>query len=163
VPHGHVAAAHAMARKLGLPALLGPVGRERDLTLALILLRAVHPGSKLSTIAWWGDVTLGPDLGIEHATTDESYAAVDRLQARQEPIETKLARRPVAPEANPSRMALFHLSSSWLEWKDRSARWGCTATPATGRREKVRPRPGTGCSPIPSADRSRSGSWRQRS
>src|ERR1700748_831695 len=27
VPHGHVAAVHAMARKLGLPALLGPAGR----------------------------------------------------------------------------------------------------------------------------------------
>ena len=24
LPHGHVAAVHAMARKLGLPALLGP-------------------------------------------------------------------------------------------------------------------------------------------
>ena len=43
VPHGHVAAAHAMARKLGLPALLGQAGRERDLALALILSRAVHP------------------------------------------------------------------------------------------------------------------------
>src|SRR6201996_7007955 len=31
VPHGHVAAAHAMAAKLGLPALLGPPGRHRDL------------------------------------------------------------------------------------------------------------------------------------
>jgi len=115
VPHGHVAAAHAMARKLGLPALLGPSGRERDLALALILSRAVHPGSKLSTIAWWGDVTLGADLGIEHATTDEAYAAMDWLQARQEAIEKKLARRHLAPEANPSRMALFDLSSSWLE------------------------------------------------
>ena len=27
VPHGHVAAVHAMAKKLGLPALLGPAGR----------------------------------------------------------------------------------------------------------------------------------------
>ena len=104
-----------MARKLGLPALLGPAGRERDLALALILSRAVHPGSKLSTIAWWGDVTLGADLGIEHATTDEAYAAMDWLQARQEAIEKKLARRHLAPGANPSRMALFDLSSSWLE------------------------------------------------
>ena len=28
LPHGHVAAAHAMARTLGLPALLGPAGRS---------------------------------------------------------------------------------------------------------------------------------------
>jgi hypothetical protein len=115
VPHGHVAAAWAMARKLGLPALLGPAGRERDLALGLVISRAVHPGSKLSTLAWWSDVTLGADLGIGHATTDETYAAMDWLQDRQEQIEARLARRHLAPEANPSRMALFDLSSSWLE------------------------------------------------
>jgi hypothetical protein len=115
VPHGHVAAAWAMARKLGLPALLGPAGRHRDLTLALIISRVAHPGSKLSTLAWWQDVTLGADLGIEHASTDEAYAAMDWLQARQDAIEQKLARRHLAPDVNPSRMALFDLSSSWLE------------------------------------------------
>jgi hypothetical protein len=115
VPHGHVAAAWAMARKLGLPGLLGPAGPERDLALGLIISRVAHPGSKLSTIAWWQDVTLGTDLGIQHATTDDAYAAMDWLQARQELIEKKLARRHLAPEANPSRMALFDLSSSWLE------------------------------------------------
>jgi len=115
VPHGHVAAAWAMARKLGLPGLLGPAGPERDLALGLIISRVAHPGSKLSTIAWWQDVTLGIDLGIQHATTDDAYAAMDWLQARQDLIETKLARRHLAPEANPSRMALFDLSSSWLE------------------------------------------------
>ena len=36
-------------------------------------------------------------------------------KARQDAIEKKLARRHLAPEANPSRMALFDLSSSWLE------------------------------------------------
>src|SRR5215469_15271616 len=65
LPHGHVAAAYAMAARLGLPALLGPAGRRRDLALALVISRVVHPGSKLSTLAWWSDVTLGPDLGIE--------------------------------------------------------------------------------------------------
>jgi hypothetical protein len=115
VPHGHVAAAWAMARKLGLPALLGPAGRHRDLALALVISRVAHPGSKLSTIAWWSDVTLGADLGIEHAATDEVHAAMDWLQARQDAIEKKLARRHLAPDANPSRMALFDLSSSWLE------------------------------------------------
>jgi Transposase DDE domain len=115
LPHGHVAAVHAMARQLGLPALLGPAGRQRDLALALIISRIAHPGSKLSTLAWWDDVTLGADLGIGGATTDEAYAAMDWLQARQDAIESKLARRHLAPEANPSRMALFDLSSSWLE------------------------------------------------
>ena len=115
LPHGHVAAAYAMARKLGMPGLLGPAGRQRDLALALIISRVVHPGSKLSTLAWWGDATLGPDLGIENATTDEAYAAMDWLQSRQDVIERKLAGRHLAPAANPQRMALFDLSSSWLE------------------------------------------------
>jgi Transposase DDE domain len=115
LPHGHVAAAYAMARKLGMPGLLGPAGRQRDLALALIISRVVHPGSKLSTLAWWGDATLGPDLGIENATTGEAYAAMDWLQSRQDVIERKLAGRHLAPAANPQRMALFDLSSSWLE------------------------------------------------
>src|SRR5208282_1413312 len=91
LPHGHAAAVHAMAKELGLPALLGPAGRHRDLALALIISRVVAPGSKLSTIAWWSDVTLGADLGIDDATTDEAYAAMDWLEARQEQIEGKLA------------------------------------------------------------------------
>ena len=44
VPHGHVAAVYAMAAKLGLPALLGPAGRPRDLALALIISRVVPAG-----------------------------------------------------------------------------------------------------------------------
>ena len=106
---------YAMARKLGLPALLGPACRQRDLALALVISRVVHPGSKLSTLAWWGDATLGPDLGIEDATTDEAYAAMDWLDARQDAIETQA--RPPAPRPGrePARMALFDLSSSWLE------------------------------------------------
>ncbi len=43
-PHGHVAAVHAMAAKLGLPALLGPAGRQRDLALALVISRVVPAG-----------------------------------------------------------------------------------------------------------------------
>src|SRR6516164_1842995 len=35
LPHGHVAAVHSMAARLGLPALLGPAGRQRDLAMAL--------------------------------------------------------------------------------------------------------------------------------
>ncbi|HEY7263473.1 MAG TPA: IS1634 family transposase [Trebonia sp.] len=115
LPHGHVAAAYSMASKLGLPGLLGPAGRQRDLALALIISRVVHPGSKLSALAWRGDTSLGPDLGIEDATTDEAYAAMDWLAARQDAVERKLAGRHLAPAANPARMALFDLSSSWLE------------------------------------------------
>ena len=115
VPHGHVAAVHAMAVKLGLPALLGPAGRQRDLALALIISRVVRPGSKLSTRTWWDDTTLGADLGVADASTDDIYAAMDWLEHRQDAIEAGLARRHLAPQANPARMALFDLSSSWLE------------------------------------------------
>jgi hypothetical protein len=114
VPHGHVAAVHAMAAKLGLPALLGPACRERDLALALIACRVVAPASKLATLSWWADTTLGADLGAA-ASTGEVYAAMDWLAGRQDAIEARLAARHLAPEANPSRMALFDLSSSWLE------------------------------------------------
>src|SRR6185437_13493138 len=60
---------------------------------AVSIARVVAPGSKLSALAWWGDVTLGADLGIGDATTDEAYAAMDWLAARQDAIERKLARR----------------------------------------------------------------------
>ena len=104
-----------MARTLGLPALLGPAGRQRDLALALIISRVVKPGSKLSTLTWWADTTLGADLGVAGASTDDIYAAMDWLEDRQDAIEAELARRHLAPEPNPARMALFDLSSSWLE------------------------------------------------
>jgi hypothetical protein len=115
VPHGQVAAVHAMARELGLPGLLGPAGRQRDLALALIISRVAAPASKLSTLAWWADTTLGGDLGVAGACTDDIYAAMDWLARRQDAIEAGLAARHLAPAANPSRMALFDLSSSWLE------------------------------------------------
>ena len=115
LPHGHVAAVHAMAAKLGLPALLGPACPERDLALGLVISRVVAPASKLSTLTWWSDTTLGADLGIAGASTDRIYAAMDWLEHRQDAIEGELARRHLGPEANPSRMALFDLSSSWLE------------------------------------------------
>jgi hypothetical protein len=115
VPHGHVAAVHAAAVKLGLPALLGPACPQRDLALALVISRVVAPASKLSTLTWWADTTLGTDLGITSASTDDIYAAMDWLAGRQDAIEGKLAARHLAPEPNPSRMALFDLSSSWLE------------------------------------------------
>jgi hypothetical protein len=115
LPHGHVAAVWAQANALGLPALLGPAGRARDLALALIVARVVKPASKLATLSWWADTTLGTDLGIAEASTDEVYAAMDWLVQRQDQVEAKLAARHLGPEVNPSRMALFDLTSAWVE------------------------------------------------
>src|SRR5450755_1921509 len=106
LPHGDAAAVHAMAARLGLPALLGPAGPQRDLAMALIISRVVRPGSKLPALTRWADTTLGADLGAGGASTDDIYAAMDWLASRQESIEADLARRHLAPEANPSRQAL---------------------------------------------------------
>src|SRR5450631_3556782 len=114
LPHGHVAAVHAQAKALGLPGLLGPEGRDRDIALALIIARVCRPASKLATTGWWTGTTLADDLGVADASTDEVYAAMDWLAARQDTIETKLAGTHLAGAANPDRLALFDLSSSWV-------------------------------------------------
>jgi len=113
VPHGNVAAAHVMASSLGLRSLLGPAGRQRDVAYALIVSRAVRPESKLSTARWWqaGDTTLGADLGVAGATTDEVYQAMDWLVSRQREIERQLAARHLSEGG----IAMFDLSSSWVE------------------------------------------------
>ena len=109
--HGDVAAVCAMAQKLGIAGLLGPECRERDLAFALIISRVVRPGSKLSTAGWWNDTSLGEDLGIAGADPDETYAAMDWLLARQDDIERQLAAR----HLRPGGIAMFDLSSSWVE------------------------------------------------
>jgi hypothetical protein len=111
LPHGHVAAVWAMAHELGLAKVLGPAGPERDLALALVVARACQPASKLATTRWWASTTLGPDLGVEGASTDDVYSAMDWLFARQADIEGALARRHLAPGGR----VLYDLSSSWVE------------------------------------------------
>ncbi|MCV7122970.1 transposase [Mycobacterium lacus] len=114
LPHGHVAAVSAMAHRLGFPALLGPACRSRDVVFALIISRVIRPASKLSTLSRWPDTTLGVDLDVAGASTDEIYAAMDWLAHRQDAIERKLAAKHLSPQANPHRMALFDLTSSWV-------------------------------------------------
>jgi hypothetical protein len=111
LPHGHVALVHAMATRLGLPALLGPACRERDLAYALVLSRVVHPKSKLATLSWWNDTTLGADLGVIGASRNEVYAAMDWLLGRQDAIEAGLSGRHLVEGG----VAMFDLSSSWVE------------------------------------------------
>jgi Transposase DDE domain len=134
VPHGDVAAAHVLASRLGLRELLGPACPERDLAYALVLSRAVRPESKLSTARWWagGDTTVGMDLGVDGASTDQVYAAMDWLTARQRGIERKLAARHLAPGG----MAMFDLSSSWVEGsKCELAAFGYSRDGKRGRRQ----------------------------
>src|ERR1017187_1138937 len=110
---GGAAVACVMAGQLGLRELLGPACAERDIAYALIVSRAVRPESKLPAVAWWGsgDTTIGADLGVAGASTDEVYAAMDWLESRQRAIGKRLAARHLAPGG----IAMFDLSSSWVE------------------------------------------------
>jgi hypothetical protein len=111
LPHGHVALVWQVARQLGLPALLGPPGRQRDLALALVIARVLRPASKLATTRWWADTTLAVDLGVADASTDQVYGAMDWLAERQDRIERTLARR----HLEPGGLAHYDLSSSYVE------------------------------------------------
>jgi hypothetical protein len=111
LPHGHVAAAWAMAERLGLAKLLGPACAERDLALALVVARALRPGSKLATTRWWAGTTLADDLGVAGASSDDVYGAMDWLVGRQDSIEAGLARRHLSRGGR----VLYDLSSSWVE------------------------------------------------
>ncbi len=111
LPHGHVAAVWAQARKLGFPGLLGPACPQRDLALALIIARVCAPASKLATARWWTDTTLAVDLGVAEAGADEVYAAMDWLRSRQDRIEAALARKHLASGS----LVYYDLSSSWME------------------------------------------------
>lgn len=111
LPHGHVAAVWAKARSLGLPELLGPPCVERDLALALVVARVCRPKSKLATTRWFSDTTLGADLGVEGASTDATYGAMDWLLERQGSVEQRLAARHLAAGG----LVYFDLSSSWVE------------------------------------------------
>ncbi|MGH6894949.1 MAG: IS1634 family transposase [Geminicoccaceae bacterium] len=93
-PHGHVAALLAMVRRLGLDRLIAAKPcRERDLVLAMILERLIHPASKLATTRLWHSTSLAQELAVEEADVDELYGAMDWLLARQARIEQALARR----------------------------------------------------------------------
>ena len=80
------------AARLGLPQLLGPACRERDLAYALIVSRVVRPRPKSATRSWWEDVTLGPDLGWP-TPGGTRCSAMNWLLTRQDVIEAELARR----------------------------------------------------------------------
>jgi len=112
LPHGHVAALLGTIRRLGLDTLLAAKRcRERDLVLALLVERLLHPCSKLATIRLWATTTLAEELGVGDATEDDVYAAMDWLEARQAKIEQKLAARHLTDGAP----VLYDVSSSFYE------------------------------------------------
>jgi hypothetical protein len=109
-----------MASRVKFSELLGPRCRERDLAYALLVSPAVAPRSTLATIRWWKDTSPGVDFGIATVHTDEVYAAMDRLVARQDTIEKKLAGRHLTP-----------------------AEWRCSICPAPGWKATIANVPGS--------------------
>jgi len=112
LPHGHVEALLGLIRRLGVDTLLAAKrSRARDLVLAMIVERLIHPCSKLATTRLWSTTTLGESLGVADADVDELYAALDWLLARQPAIEQRLARRHLAEGG----VVLYDVSSSYYE------------------------------------------------
>ena len=98
LPHGHVCAALAVCRRLGLPKILGRRRhRRRDLALAAVIARVIDPASKLATARALSPDTaatsLGAALGLGEVTGNEMLAMLDWLLERQRWIERSLANR----------------------------------------------------------------------
>jgi transposase len=112
LPHGHVEAILAMIRRLGLDTLIASQRcRERDLVVAMIVQRLIDPCSKLATTRAWHTSTLAEEFGVQEATEDDLYAAMDWLLERQERIEKKLAAR----HLREGGLVLYDVTSSSYE------------------------------------------------
>lgn len=115
-PHGHVAALVGLARRIGLERIIcGGQGRAGVLALALVIGRLVRPGSKLASARALSPKTLasslGEVLGVEGASTDELYGAMDLLVERQAEIEKALA----AEHLSEGTLVLYDLTSAAIE------------------------------------------------
>ena len=116
LPHGHVAAALGAIERLGLPRLIdAQPSPQRDRAVALIAARILHPGSKLAAARGLAEETardtLGETLGLQEASEDDLYAAMDWLLERQEVIERRLAKR----RLKEGTLVLYDLTSVYLE------------------------------------------------
>src|SRR6202041_2789863 len=117
LPHGHVVAALATARQIGLDDLLPRRGtrRHRALAFGLIIARLLDPAAKLATARMLDTATashsLGEVLDLGSVTVRELYATLDWLVSEQAFIETALARRHLKEGV----LVLYDVSSSYLE------------------------------------------------
>ena len=97
LPHGHVAAALGMARKLLERLLPQRPARLAKLALALIVARIALPAAKLATARHLSEATAAHSLGalleLGEVDEDELYAALDLLGTAQPRIERALAKR----------------------------------------------------------------------
>ena len=112
LPHGHVEAILGTIRKLGLESIISSKPcRERDLVVAMIVERLIHPCSKLATTRHWHTTTLAEELSVQDADEDDLYEAMDWLLQRKQRIEKKLAERHLTEGCK----VLYDVSSSYYE------------------------------------------------
>src|ERR1700747_3308356 len=107
LPHGHVAAALGMLRKLGLDDLMGQGQRQRARMVALVT--ALGGGRLLDGTT--ATSSLGTVLALGKVDEQELYDALDWLLAQQERIETALARRHLSD----GQLVLYDVSSTYFE------------------------------------------------
>ena len=119
LPHGHVAAALGMLRKVGLDRVLSQGGRqparEVALCIAMMVARIIDPVSKLATARVLDGATancsLGAVLGLGAVDEQELYGALDWLLGQQERIEKALARRHLTN----GTLVLYDVTSTYFE------------------------------------------------
>ena len=112
LPHGHVELILEAIKRTGIDKVISAKRtRERDLVLAMIIERLIHPCSKLATTRLWHSTTLAEQLAVGDADEDELYAAMDWLLARQSRVEKKLAKRHLSEGCQ----VLYDVSSSYYE------------------------------------------------
>jgi transposase len=112
IAHGHVEAVLGTIKKLRLDELMGSRrSRERDLVIAMIAERLLHPCSKLAATRLWHTTTLAEELGVTDANEDDLYEAMDWLLARQDRIEKKLAARHLSEGC----LVFYDVTSSYYE------------------------------------------------
>ena len=114
LPHGHVAAVLGTLKKIGLDRMISAKPcREERLVVAMIVLRLISPGSKLSNLCSLQEQTakssLANELQLEAIETMELYEAMDWLLKRQERIEKKLAKK----HLHEGTLVLYDVSSSY--------------------------------------------------
>ncbi|MDP6360471.1 MAG: IS1634 family transposase [Planctomycetota bacterium] len=114
LPHGHVAAVLGTLRQLGMESVLGSRQcRERNLVVAMVVLRILAPNSKLATTRALKEETATSSLALEldlgYVEERELYEAMDWLGKRQSRIENKLASK----HLKDGTLILYDVSSSY--------------------------------------------------
>jgi transposase len=132
LPHGHVEAVVGTLKKIGFDSIIASKpSRERDLVVAMIVQRVLHPCSKLATTRSWHNSTLAQELGVQDADEHDLYEAMDWLLERQERIEKKLATKHLSEGCQ----VLYDVSSSYYEGHTCPlAQWGHNRDKKKGKR-----------------------------